>query len=126
MANKNGPNVTTSTSTTEAKPARKATRKPPVIERIGLDALVVPAPATPDAAAPATPAAATSATPTATPAAAPPATPPTGGDVVFPDDDPPQVTVPSVPPGFVPVNGLDLRGWRPMQSELASVPGAIA
>ena len=30
-----------------------------------------------------------------------------------------------MPAGFIPVNAVDLRGWRPIQSELASVPDAI-
>ena len=38
---------------------------------------------------------------------------------------PPKVKMPSPPAGFVPVNALDLRGYRPMQSELASVPEAV-
>jgi hypothetical protein len=56
-----------------------------------------------------------------TTAPASPAAPPAS----FPVDAPPQVTVPPVPAGFVPVNALDLLGWRPMQSELASVPGVV-
>jgi len=30
-----------------------------------------------------------------------------------------------VPAGFIPVNAIDLRGWHPMQSELATVPDSI-
>jgi len=39
---------------------------------------------------------------------------------------PPSVTVPAAPVGFVPVSAIDLRGYRPMQSELASVPDSVA
>jgi hypothetical protein len=38
---------------------------------------------------------------------------------------PPTVTVPVPPAGFVPVRAVDLMGYRPMQSELASVPDAV-
>jgi hypothetical protein len=38
---------------------------------------------------------------------------------------PPKVKVPAPPAGFVPVNAIDLRGYRPMQSELASVPESV-
>ena len=39
---------------------------------------------------------------------------------------PPTVTVPTAPAGFVPVAPLDLKGYRPMQSELAAMPDAVA
>jgi hypothetical protein len=35
------------------------------------------------------------------------------------------VQIPPVPAGFIPVNGKDMRGFRPTQSELASVLDAI-
>jgi hypothetical protein len=38
---------------------------------------------------------------------------------------PPDVTVPSVPSGFVPVPASSLAGYRPMQAELTNVPDAI-
>jgi hypothetical protein len=44
----------------------------------------------------------------------------------FPVNRPPQVAIPPVPEGFVPIDPLDVRGWYPMQSELAAVPDAIA
>ena len=159
MASKNRSSVTTSTSTTATSgsaiapaTARKKTRKPPVIDRIGINALAIAAPqaAAPAAPAPADPASTAGPAPAAPsgsastsdsgagggPAPAPadtsgqqsgstsPATP-GGNGVDFPVNTPPQVTVPPVPAGFVPVNAIDMRGWRPMQSELASVPDAI-
>ena len=38
---------------------------------------------------------------------------------------PPDVTIPVPPAGFVPVPAIDLRGYRPLQSELATVSDAI-
>ncbi len=154
MASKNRTVSSVTKSTSSAvTPKKTATRKPPVIDRIGINAMDIPATAASQAAAgppgapvaPAAPvpsAASTPATsptpgtapaqpPSATPApAAPadpaPAAPADGGDGVdFPVNTPPDATVPTVPAGFVPVNPLDLRGWRPLQSELASVPDAI-
>jgi hypothetical protein len=39
---------------------------------------------------------------------------------------PPDVVLPSPPAGYVPVTGADLRGYRPLQSELATVGDAVA
>ena len=159
MASKNRSKVTPSTSTTSSSggavaPKKAATRKPPVIDRIGLNAMDLPAAApaapAPSAAPSPAPATAPAQPPSATPASAAPAapvaaapapaapaaapsdpspTPPASSDdgdgVDFPVNTPPDVTVPPVPAGFIPVNPLDLRGWRPLQSELASVPDAI-
>jgi hypothetical protein len=146
MASKNPTqsNVTTSTSPatgSTAAPKKTPARKPAVIDRIAINALAIPAaPASPaptaapsPAAAPA-PAASPAQPPVATAAPAAPAADPSptpsassddGGGADFPVAMPPDVTVPSVPAGFVPVNPLDLRGWRPMQSELASLPDAV-
>lgn len=38
---------------------------------------------------------------------------------------PPQVTIPPVPSGFVPVTGADLRGYHPLASQVAAVPDAV-
>jgi len=38
---------------------------------------------------------------------------------------PPDVQIPPVPAGFVPVNPLDLKGFRPMASEIAVVSDAV-
>jgi hypothetical protein len=38
---------------------------------------------------------------------------------------PPSLTVPSPPAGYVAVPGVDLQGYRPIASEVASVPDAI-
>ena len=46
----------------------------------------------------------------------------TGVGIVKP---PPDVTIPSVPPGFVPSNTKDYRGFRPKSSELAVVPDVV-
>jgi hypothetical protein len=112
-------NVTSPASPAAPKAARRKLRKPPVIDRPGVDAMDVPA----------------SPTPAAAPHAPAPASPPASGGTVgstastagydFPVNSPPVVTVPSAPNGFIPVSAIDLRGFRPMQSELASVPDAI-
>jgi len=39
--------------------------------------------------------------------------------------EPPSVSIPVPPTGFVPVKPDDLKGYRPIQSELAAVPDAI-
>lgn len=93
------------------------------------------APAAPTATAPSTPtpagaasgsaSATTPAAPTPTPTPSP-ATPSTGaGSGITLVGAPPDVDVPSVPDGFVPVNPADLKGYHPMQSELAVVPDAV-
>jgi hypothetical protein len=38
---------------------------------------------------------------------------------------PPEVTLPPIPDGFVCVPAADLRGYRPMRAEMASVSGAV-
>jgi hypothetical protein len=38
---------------------------------------------------------------------------------------PPTVAIPSVPGGYVPTPGVDLQGYRPIASEVASVPDAV-
>src|SRR5262249_35266290 len=115
-----------------ATTTRKRARKPPVIDRLGINAMDVPTTEAPEL--PPDPASTYGADPGATPAPAGTsgqasgATPsaPSGSDGFdFPVNAPPQVTVPPVPAGFIPVNAIDLRGFRPMQSELASVPDAI-
>jgi len=165
------------TAATTIKPARKAARKPPVIDRAGVTFGASPSPdatgqatlpqpsasTTPTtpiapitAASPSSPATATTTPPAATPAgnssatassgtapatslpiavsaaaSAPAATATsTGPAAVDPSSvpfmsAPPTVTVPVPPAGFVPVRAVDLKGFRPMQSELASVPDAV-
>jgi hypothetical protein len=39
---------------------------------------------------------------------------------------PPDVAVPTPPSGYMPVSAVDLRGFRPLQSELATVGDAVA
>ena len=122
----------TSTASTTAAP-RRTVRKPPVIERAGVNALETPATTAPAVSppAPSPPAAAGGAQATTTTTTAAGAASTASGSssgttsTDFPVNSPPVVQVPPVPAGFVPVNALDLRGFRPMQSELASVPDAI-
>lgn len=117
---------TTTSSSAAAKPRTK-TRKPPVAERITVSAAL----AVPSATVPA-PAAAPPASPpaTSTSGASAPAAPggsaSTGAAAGAAISAPPQVTIPAVPGGFVPVNAADLKGFRPMASQVAAVPDAIA
>ena len=139
--------TTSTTSTVAAVKPRVKTRKLPVAERMTVSAPLA-VPPTPQAVTPpvATP-------PVATPPPPPAAgdgaqaspTAPTGGSggsgstgssggtgspgatgVVFPVSAPPQVTLPSVPNGFVPVSGADTLGFRVLASQAAAVPDAIA
>jgi len=157
-------------ATRVVKPARKAARPPPVIDRTGValgtapnvtgqvslpeptDGAASPAvvsPVTPAVAAvdspaltaPALPSIAASDTSTAiatstaqAPTTPAPSTAPSGSTASAAPIDvtaipimapPPSVTVPVAPSGFVPVPGADLKGYRPMQSELACVPDAV-
>ena len=124
----------TQTATGTAGPPvapRRTVRKPPVIERAGVNALEAPATTAPavstPAPAPPTVDGGTQATTTTAAGAASTASGSSSGTAStdFPVNSPPLVQVPPVPAGFVPVNPLDLRGFRPMQSELASVPDAL-
>src|ERR1700722_15245761 len=144
----------TTQTTTPAPAKRKAARLPPVMDRAGvtLDASTFPgataavslampgatvaAPAPVAASAPAkAPLPAPASPPPTTPAAPPSPAPPAPGAgnpaAIHPStvpfsNAPPTVSIPVPPAGFVPVRAVDLKGYRPMQSELASVPDAVA
>jgi hypothetical protein len=103
---------TTSNPNTAAAKRTKA-QKPPVAERVTVSAPLASPPA-----------------PAPSPAPAPPPEPAASGGtgstpVVLPVQPPPQVTIPGVPNGFVPVSGADLRGFHPLASQVAAVPDAI-
>ncbi len=132
---------TTVPSTTTAKPAKKKAKLPAVIDRAGV--VEMPSPDTPDPSdgdTTATPAPSASDAASATASSSAPVSPPAAASAPAADptaigtppgalpalmSGPPSVTVPVPPSGFVPVRAIDLRGYRPMQSELASVPDAI-
>lgn len=77
---------------------------------------------TPSASAPAS---AATAAPAAAPAASSPGGSSGGGNTADAVDAPPAVALPTVPSNFVPANPADLRGYRPMASEIAAVPDAV-
>ena len=126
--------VTANAATPTTATVRKPARKPPVIDRVGVNEMDIATPAAPTSATASTGASATAgasssgstatSAPSSTGSTASTASS-TGSGVDFPVNSPPVVVVPAVPNGFVPVSGVDLRGFRPMQSELASVPDAI-
>jgi hypothetical protein len=123
-----------STSSNVAAPKRTRARKPPVADRVAITGPVA-LPVRPSRAAAAgndtATAPASSASPSPTPAPGPvPAPAPSGGSSAGSSTDqpvspPPPVTLPPIPNGFVPVNAADLRGYRPMASEIAALPDAI-
>jgi hypothetical protein len=176
MSTKSHSTTTSSTqNSAAAKPAkRKATKKPPVIDRAGVDigstvagatdqvAIPVPSPGdtatTTGTAVASTPSSASQASTVAAPVAAPAtgtvtAAAPTGTTPVSATvaanpnaaantnaaagtgavdlsavplmNAPPTVSVPVGPAGFVPVPAVDLKGYRPLQAELACVPDAV-
>jgi hypothetical protein len=154
--------VTTPKQTPAKAAKRTATRKPPVIDRAGVDFDSTPSPddtpdttpdpsdggtdTTPTTGMPSAPSAAPVVIPaSSTPAPIAPTTassastlPPlpaalsaaANAGAIDPSAVPvmgaaPTVSIPVPPSGFVPVPGIDLRGYRPMQAELASVPDAV-
>jgi hypothetical protein len=132
---------TTTTSTAGAAAAaktRKKARKPPVAERVMVSTPIAPTPPVAPAILPASPPAAPNDAPTPAPAVvgspspspspspAPSGASPGGTTADVPVIAPPQVTVPGVPSGFVPAAPADFRGFRPMASEIAAVPDAVA
>jgi len=121
--------TTSRTAATATKP-RTRVRKPPVAERVTVSAPLAVPPAAPPGGTP---------TPTPATGASGPTSPPAGSGssgssgnggngastATFPVSAPPQAVIPPVPAGFVPVNPLDLRGFRMMASQVAAVPDAI-
>ena len=131
--------VSTPSATTTARP--KA-RKPAVVQRtpmIETTASTAPAPADPPSGSTDTGAAPTTASTTPTTASGTTASPSPAPAAVTPSTSttepipslsvvigaPPDVTVPSVPDGFVAINSADLKGYSPMQSEIAVVSDAV-
>jgi hypothetical protein len=113
----NPPNNSRRTSSNPSTAAAKRAKahKPPVAERVTVSAPVAPPPEPAPAPAPAP-----------SPAPAPAASGTAGSTpVVLPVSPPPQVTIPPVPGGFVPVSGADLRGFHPLASQIAAVPDSI-
>jgi hypothetical protein len=122
---------------------RKAARQPPVADRAGVtlgapttsdvtdEVTTAPSPSAPAPTTTLTSTAPTDPTTTGTtpattslPASASAAanTPATAIPLM---NAPPTVSIPVPPAGFVPIPGIDLRGFRPMQAELAAVPDAV-
>lgn len=128
MATINNSNHSRPSSNHHTQAARRSkTRPPPVAERAAASApLVSPVPAATPTGATAVPApAAASAPSAASTSVQAPAPAPAASPAASSVSAPPQVTLPGVPPDFVPVNPADLHGYRPLASEIAAVPGAV-